>query len=84
MFSLVIRMVQFPSFSAYDNAFRLIGRKGRLYRLERVICCLYTRQVLTDYVVFYHKFLIGLILLCLNIRLNRVNGILSCPIMEKL
>ncbi|KAH9735632.1 hypothetical protein KPL71_017804 [Citrus sinensis] len=28
-------MVQFPSFSAYDNAFRLIGRKGRLYRLER-------------------------------------------------
>ncbi|ESR42198.1 hypothetical protein KPL70_017562 [Citrus sinensis] len=28
-------MMQFPSFSAYDNAFRLIGRKGRLYRLER-------------------------------------------------
>ncbi|XP_024955706.1 uncharacterized protein LOC102606880 isoform X2 [Citrus sinensis] len=30
-------MMQFPSFSAYDNAFRLIGRKGRLYRLERVL-----------------------------------------------
>ncbi|XP_022972751.1 uncharacterized protein LOC111471264 [Cucurbita maxima] len=28
-------MMQFPSRQAYDNAFRVIGRKGRLYRLER-------------------------------------------------
>ncbi|XP_022143979.1 uncharacterized protein LOC111013764 [Momordica charantia] len=28
-------MMQFPSRQAYDNAIRVIGRKGRLYRLER-------------------------------------------------
>ncbi|KAK4583471.1 hypothetical protein RGQ29_026272 [Quercus rubra] len=28
-------MVQFPFRNAYDQAFRMIGRKGRLYRLER-------------------------------------------------
>lgn len=30
------RMVQFPSRYYFDNAIRVIGRKGRLYRLERV------------------------------------------------
>lgn len=29
-------MVQFPSRYYFDNAIRVIGRKGRLYRLERV------------------------------------------------
>ncbi|XP_023544682.1 uncharacterized protein LOC111804194 [Cucurbita pepo subsp. pepo] len=28
-------MMQFPSRKAYDNAFRVIGRRGRMYRLER-------------------------------------------------
>lgn len=34
---VVNRMMQFPSRQAYDNAIRVIGRKGRLYRLERVM-----------------------------------------------
>lgn len=29
--------VQFPSRSSYDSAMRAIAKKGRLYRLERVI-----------------------------------------------
>lgn len=33
---VVIRVVQFRSKQAYDNAARVIQRKGRLYRLERV------------------------------------------------
>ncbi|CAK9167310.1 unnamed protein product [Ilex paraguariensis] len=35
-YSPVAMMVQFPSRSAYDAAIRAIGRKGRLYKLERI------------------------------------------------
>lgn len=33
----VIRLVQFPSRQAYDNAIRMIAKKGRLFKLERVM-----------------------------------------------
>lgn len=36
----VSRMVHFSSSQAYNHANREINKKGRLYKLERVICCL--------------------------------------------
>ncbi|XP_058773323.1 uncharacterized protein LOC131647451 [Vicia villosa] len=35
-FNPVSMMLQFPTYSAYDNAIRVIGRKGRLYKLDRI------------------------------------------------
>ncbi|CAJ2663495.1 unnamed protein product [Trifolium pratense] len=35
-FNPLAMMLQFPTYSAYDNALRVIGRKGRLYRLDRI------------------------------------------------
>ncbi|WJX25538.1 hypothetical protein P8452_14567 [Trifolium repens] len=32
----IAMMLQFPTYSAYDNAIRVIGRKGRLYKLDRI------------------------------------------------
>ncbi|XP_004489610.1 uncharacterized protein [Cicer arietinum] len=35
-FNPLAMMVQFPTYSAYDNAIRVIVRKGRLYKLDRI------------------------------------------------
>ncbi|CAK8533102.1 unnamed protein product [Lathyrus sativus] len=35
-FNPISMMLQFPTYSAYDNAIRIIGRKGRLYKLDRI------------------------------------------------
>lgn len=35
-FNPISMMVQFPTYSSYDNAIRVIGRKGRLYKLDRI------------------------------------------------
>ena len=35
-FNPIAMMVQFPSYSAYDNAIHVLRREGRLYKLDRI------------------------------------------------
>lgn len=39
-FVVVIRLLQFRSSKDFDHAFKAIAKKGRMYRLDKVMCLL--------------------------------------------
>lgn len=71
-------MLQFPTYGAYDNAIRVIGRKGRLYKLDRVCCSIYTlakrkgKKKLSSFVFTWKMF--DFFTLFIGIRLIVLNG----------
>lgn len=83
-------MLQFPTYSAYDNAIRVIGRKGRLYKLDRVCCSGYIfllpkeREKINSPPLFSLRQIFNYLFLFTCIRLNDLSGILLLLMMGEL
>lgn len=71
----IIRLLQFPTRDSFDHAVKVILKKGRLYKLDRVCCstCISVAKKLS-FLFILNWLMFDILFLFIDIRLIFTNG----------